>query len=60
MAKDIILDDWAYPEPFDFLKNVNGSRKIDMTELQESIQKNRETVRRMRNNTKYADVLQKV
>lgn len=60
MSADIILDDWALPVSIDIQRSNRREYEIDREKLDKNIQQNREIVQRMRDNKKYAGILQKV
>lgn len=57
MATEIMLDDWGYLSPDHFSQKI---MEIDKAELEKSIQKNRKTIKRIRSNTRYTAILQKI
>ncbi|MCM1245140.1 MAG: hypothetical protein NC293_05780 [Roseburia sp.] len=60
MSKDIILDDWALPSAIGVCRKSQREYNIDKEELDRDIQQNREIVKRIRNNKRYAKILQEV
>ncbi|MCM1261684.1 MAG: hypothetical protein NC313_03100 [Butyrivibrio sp.] len=60
MAADIILDDWTFPISIDVIRNNKTEYDIEKEELDRNIQQNHETIRRIRNNKKYKNILQEV